>query len=654
MQRSSRLLSTLCSLAAAALVPCLATLAAAGSPVVWGTIETVTDQPGVLPERMTEMCTFGRLGGEPTWLLVHERDGDVYVSSRDAGTWSEQLLVAGPHSSTSPIIEGDDVVHVVWEDDRGGDTEIWTKRWDGGSWTSEECLSCEDAVSSMHPTLAESGGKAVVAWEDVGGAILTRRFASGVWQPAETFLASGGSWPAVDSRDGEITGDIVGLAWLDDRNGDPDVYCDWAFNGSGLSWNGETRVSSSIGEGAPRVHMTDCCTDNPFYWRYVSYEGGGGVELAELGVGGPTYRSFGGSGSPSLHGFPFSVRNCFTEGPLARFFLARSSGATIEVGYYSWINGTLETTSLTSSALSGAGVRTNPGSPEAGALVYWVQEGGTGPALVATVGATVGCSELAVEGPARIIVSPDGYDNTLQLVDQCSGIAESNGDAIVVNLDATLLSSIFLDEDEDDPPYTLYPAGDTYTLSIRAGGCAQAGNVTVSCELNSGIATSYGGVTSPDVDGNCTVDQSDLEYVQSALGTDEFCADIDGSGLVDEDDVAIVLATFGASCSGVADAPVPGGDASRFDLEIAPNPARGTLRLSLAGTDGADSALRFFDAGGRLVRGVEVTGTGREGGEVLQLDLTDGRGSPLTPGVYWVVAQRADGAASSEKLVIVD
>ena len=59
-------------------------------------------------------------------------------------------------------------VHVVWDDDRDGNWETYYKRsTDGGtSWSSDLRLSTNDGADSYNPSMAVSGNRVHVVWND--------------------------------------------------------------------------------------------------------------------------------------------------------------------------------------------------------------------------------------------------------------------------------------------------------------------------------------------------------------------------------------------------------------------------------------------------------------------------------------------------------
>jgi hypothetical protein len=103
-----------------------------------------------------------------------QRDGNreiYYKRSTDGGSsWSgDSRLTNNSAASESPSVTvSGSVVHVVWYDKRDGNQEIYHKRsTDGGlSWEADNQLT-QDAADSWNPSAAMSGSSVHVVWHDV-------------------------------------------------------------------------------------------------------------------------------------------------------------------------------------------------------------------------------------------------------------------------------------------------------------------------------------------------------------------------------------------------------------------------------------------------------------------------------------------------------
>ena len=157
--------------------------------------------------------------------------GDVYYKrSTDGGlTWGpDTRLTDNPANSWDPCIAvNNDVVRIVWEDDRDGNYEIYYKQsTDGGiTWEADTRLT-NNPADSYYPTIAISGSMLHVVWQD-------NRYGNDEIYYKQS-LDDGVSWGA-DTRLTNATGDsqdafiavtdsVVHVAWNDKRDGNWEIY----------------------------------------------------------------------------------------------------------------------------------------------------------------------------------------------------------------------------------------------------------------------------------------------------------------------------------------------------------------------------------------------------------------------------------------------
>jgi hypothetical protein len=190
--------------------------------------------------RLTNKAAYAGLPGivlfGSTVLVVWEDDRDgngeiYYKQSGDEGlTWEpDTRLTNEPGNSWDPCISSNDsVVHVVWMDDRdGGGYEVYYNRsMDGGvSWSSDTRLT-NAAAPSKYPTIAVSGTRVHVTWQDqrdMNYEIYYKRSedAGLTWQEDTRLTNAFGAseWPHVGVADAALH-----VIWYDDRNGNDEIY----------------------------------------------------------------------------------------------------------------------------------------------------------------------------------------------------------------------------------------------------------------------------------------------------------------------------------------------------------------------------------------------------------------------------------------------
>jgi hypothetical protein len=193
---------------------------------------------------------------------------------------------SGDSYNLSLAVAGDGRPYVAWNDDSGGDTEIYVRRWDGSSWEEVGSGSAsgggisDDSGGSFGPSLAVAGdGTPYVAWSDVSGGdgeIYVRRWNGSSWEEVGSGSASGGG---ISDNSGDSVNPSVAVAdgtpyvaWNDDSGGDSEIYVrcwngsNWvevgsgSASGGGISDNSGPSYAPSVavaGDGRPYVAWYD-------------------------------------------------------------------------------------------------------------------------------------------------------------------------------------------------------------------------------------------------------------------------------------------------------------------------------------------------------------------------------------------------------------
>ncbi|TRZ71202.1 MAG: T9SS C-terminal target domain-containing protein [Bacteroidetes bacterium] len=204
---------------------------------------------------------------------------DVRLTNDPAGSWTSIY-------NAWCVAASSETVHVVWYDDRDGNTEIYYKRsTDAGlTWEQDTRLTNDDSTS-IFPSIAVSGSLVLIAWDDDRDGtneIYSKRSIDGgnSWE-ADTRL----TYTAVNSQRPSIaiSGLVVHVVWHDLRDGIWAIYYKQSDNG-GVSWGDDTRltyyssfsVSPSIAVSGSVVHIAwrDYRDDNDEIYYKRSTDGG--------------------------------------------------------------------------------------------------------------------------------------------------------------------------------------------------------------------------------------------------------------------------------------------------------------------------------------------------------------------------------------------
>lgn len=657
----------------------------------WGVPEIVDSGVGGLGASTSP--SVARWNG--AWFVTYARDGEIYARTRLSSGWLPAVRVSdGLGSASRPVLCASEHLYVFWEDESRGHHEVQSRFWNGTSWSAPECVS-DDGIPSRRPsaTRDETQGGVCVVWEDStasGFRARARWHVDGEWAEAVTITSSlsDAREPVVAQLEHQAGMRIV---WSDARHGEAEIYTCTAYSPGLLS--AEERLTYLSGAcRRPTIHAERAWIGG---WAFdhvaVCFE------VRPAGAPPELYRLVYDQENWNLMPLTVVDGSPSTEPGIATFVYPRvtcESDLGTGLDLVTWMEpviagrsrailallegNTAHFDTLTTAALSPAFVAVEAMEPDAELLGLWIESYSGSPTLVARPGSLPGCERAEIQRGPALLIAPAGVPPTvIEVRNSCTGALMADQPLKIVFYPALDLELNWDPEQEHPYVHAITDAEGRATFAIRGGGCSQAGLATVSCEDDdSGDGPSWGGVRSPDIDGNCIVDLIDLAYVREREGTTDFCADLDGSGHVNDLDVAIVESTLGDHCSGVAgidddlgqEPAVPSGSsAPALSLQAWPNPARQGVRLEVAqrgpareqstftALPGAPAEARrssasippsarieIFDVGGRLVRSLPLFAQ-----PATVWDLLDGRGQPVPSGVYLARLRGAAGISSS-------
>jgi hypothetical protein len=205
---------------------------------------------------------------------------EYYKRSTDGGiTWGTEIrLTNKPTGSGHPSIAASGLnVHLVWYDNRDGNYEIYYKRSvDGGdNWSSDIRLS-NNAGMSTFPSVAVSGSAVHVAWYDSTAGnweiYYKRSTNGGINWGADTRLTNNSAASTLPTL--AVSGSIVHIVWVDNRNGIENIYYKRSTNG-GSSWGVDTKLTTNkkYWESYPSIAVNGSVLHLVYYsWPSNNYE----------------------------------------------------------------------------------------------------------------------------------------------------------------------------------------------------------------------------------------------------------------------------------------------------------------------------------------------------------------------------------------------
>ncbi len=158
-------------------------------------------------------------------------------------------------------------IHVVWDDNRDGNYEIYYKRsTDAGlSWSADDRITNQSATSDQ-PTISASGSNVLITWSDER---------DGFWAVYyKQSTDNGASWGAhtrvtsVNSVQGypvsAYNGNVIHIVWEDERDGNTEIYYKRSAN-NGNNWGSDLRITNQADES----YNPDIACPNLLYTHIV-------------------------------------------------------------------------------------------------------------------------------------------------------------------------------------------------------------------------------------------------------------------------------------------------------------------------------------------------------------------------------------------------
>jgi hypothetical protein len=197
-----------------------------------------------------------------------------YKKSTDGGaTWSSsKRLTSTSGSSANPaiVVGSSDKLHVVWEDSTPGNLEIFYKKsTDGGAtWSTSKRLTSTSGSSRNPAIVVGSSGNLHLVWDDdtTGNSeIYYKKSTDGgaTWSTDKrlTFTSGFSYFPdiAIDSTN------HIHVVWEDSTPGNPEIYYRRSTDG-GATWSTDKRLTWTSGESASPAISIDLSGNLHVVW----------------------------------------------------------------------------------------------------------------------------------------------------------------------------------------------------------------------------------------------------------------------------------------------------------------------------------------------------------------------------------------------------
>ncbi len=219
----------------------------------WGAITClVSDPSGSVRPRIGASGSYVYVA----WVDGRDGESEVYFkrSADNGATWGPDTRLSDlPYNSSSiDISVSGSNINVVWIDRRHTNREVYYKGSTdyGATWGADTLISVSMPGFSQEPAVAASGNSVYVAWEyvTIGGnydLYFTRSTNNGVtWDSIQQLTTDPNTQWYVSIA---ASGNIIHLAWDDDRDGNREIYYKRSADG-GTTWGADTRLTSDPSE----------------------------------------------------------------------------------------------------------------------------------------------------------------------------------------------------------------------------------------------------------------------------------------------------------------------------------------------------------------------------------------------------------------------
>jgi hypothetical protein len=213
------------------------------------------------------------------WVDNTPGDSEVfYIKSTDWGTsWStiKQLTQISGNSSNPRIYEHDNIIYLVWQDDRNGYPDLYMKKSDdhGNTWSDEMIISTDDSVSQNPDFTVDNNGIHVV-WED-------NRISGDMeiyYMRSPDFGQSWGTEVCISSSTGVSSSPKIGsnginlfVCWQDNASGSNEIMFR-RTSSSGTNWESPESVTSTGKNSKFPALVHNNRGVHLFWWDTRSYE----------------------------------------------------------------------------------------------------------------------------------------------------------------------------------------------------------------------------------------------------------------------------------------------------------------------------------------------------------------------------------------------
>jgi hypothetical protein len=166
-----------------------------------------------------------------TWVDYNDGDGDIYFRYFDGVKWAQEQEISidssNEHQDYPSLVSDGDHVYVAWVNYKDGDGDIYFREFDGNKWDQPLEISIDlKTEEQILPSIAADNGHIHVVWQDERDGdkdIFYRYFNKIKWGPIEEISSDKNNevqdHPAITAKDYGVH-----IVWQDYGDGYADIY----------------------------------------------------------------------------------------------------------------------------------------------------------------------------------------------------------------------------------------------------------------------------------------------------------------------------------------------------------------------------------------------------------------------------------------------
>ena len=189
------------------------------------------------------------------WYDARDSNTEIYYKNySSSGGWSSDVRLTNNTAISESVhiaIDSGDNLHVVWYDERDGNAEIYYKNQTSATGWSDDVRLTNDSGNSYNPDITiDSSNNLHVVWEDERDGnkeIYYKNYtSSGGWSNYTRLTDDVSS--SNDPQIAKDSGDNLHVVWYDERDGNMEVY--YKNHTSGSGWDSDVRLTNDADTSA--------------------------------------------------------------------------------------------------------------------------------------------------------------------------------------------------------------------------------------------------------------------------------------------------------------------------------------------------------------------------------------------------------------------